>query len=47
MQANPVAGSALGNLLRLVNTLVTTGNIATLCALPYAADFIVKQEDGR
>ena len=47
VQANPVAASALGNLLRLVNALVNTGNIATLCALPYAADFIVEQQDGR
>ena len=47
VQANPVAASALGNLLRLVNALVNTGNIATLCSLPYAADFIVKQQDGR
>ncbi|KAL3143305.1 hypothetical protein ABBQ38_002146 [Trebouxia sp. C0009 RCD-2024] len=47
VQANPVAASALGNLLCLVNALVNTGNFATLCSLPYAADFIVKQQDGR
>lgn len=47
VQANPVAHSALGNLQRLVNTLINTSNIATLCSLPYAADYTVKHSDGR
>ena len=47
VQANPVAQSALGNLQRLVNTLMNTCNITTLCSLPYAADYTVKQQDGR
>ena len=47
VQANPVAHVALGTLQRLVNTLINTSNIATLCSLPYAADYTVRHSDGR
>jgi len=47
VQANPVAHVALGTLQRLVNTLINTSNIATLCSLPYAADYTVRHVDGR
>ncbi|KAL0039516.1 hypothetical protein WJX77_000424 [Trebouxia sp. C0004] len=47
VQANPVAHVALGTLQRLVNTLINTSNIATLCSLPYATDYTVSHSDGR
>ena len=47
VQANPTARGALGNLKRLVNTLINTSNIATLCQLPYAAFYQLQQADGR
>ena len=47
VQANPMAQGAVGNLQRLVNSLLNTSNIATLCSLPYAADYTVQQPDGR
>ena len=47
VQANPTAQDALGNLQRLVNTLLNTSNIATLCSLPFAADHTIQAGNGR